>query len=132
MLTINSASNPKYADASGVGIVLDVVFEEHGETPLPFLALPDDVEEHGRELYARAAAGEFGVIAPYTPPSDEVLAVQARFHRNNLLSLSDWTQLPDVPQATKDLWATYRQALRDVTSQAGFPASITWPATPTA
>jgi hypothetical protein len=130
MLTINSASNPKYADTNGVGIVLDVVFEEHGEAPLPFLALPDDVEEHGRELYARAAAGEFGAIASYTPPSNETLAIQARLYRNNLLSLSDWTQLPDVPQATKELWGTYRQTLREVTSQAGFPTSIVWPTVP--
>lgn len=129
-MIIISASNPKYADTTGVGIVLDVVFEQYSETPLPFLALPDDVEEHGRELYVRAAAGEFGEIAPYTPPSDEILAMQARLYRNKLLLESDWTQLPDVPQATKDSWATYRQALRDIATQEGFPQSVTWPTKP--
>ena len=39
--------------------------------------------------------------------------------RNSLLISSDWTQLPDVDltQAEKTRWATYRQALRDMTEQ---------------
>jgi len=49
--------------------------------------------------------------------------------RNQLLSASDWTQLPDVPLATKDAWATYRQALRDITNQPD-PFTIQWPAQP--
>jgi len=35
---------------------------------IPFAASPDDVEAHGRDLYARAIAGEFGVVAPYVKP----------------------------------------------------------------
>ena len=53
-----------------------------------------------------------------------------RQQRNALLTASDWTQAGDVPQATKDLWATYRQALRDVPQQAGFPENVTWPQKP--
>jgi hypothetical protein len=50
--------------------------------------------------------------------------------RNDLLLESDWTQLPDVPLTTKEAWATYRQALRDITSQEGYPTSIAWPVAP--
>jgi hypothetical protein len=52
--------------------------------------------------------------------------------RNNLLGESDWTQMPDAPltEEEKTLWQTYRQALRDVTAQAGFPNDITWPTQP--
>ena len=50
-----------------------------------------------------------------------------RARRNRLLQASDWTQLPDVPLATKAAWATYRQALRDITEQPGWPTDITWP-----
>ncbi len=50
--------------------------------------------------------------------------------RNTLLAASDWTQLPDVPLATKDAWATYRQALRDITAQPGYPLNIIWPDRP--
>jgi hypothetical protein len=50
--------------------------------------------------------------------------------RNALLSETDWTQMPDTPQATKDKWAPYRQALRDVPQQPGFPENIQWPTKP--
>jgi hypothetical protein len=49
--------------------------------------------------------------------------------RWGLLVASDWTQLPDVPLATKEAWATYRQALRDVTDQPD-PFNIVWPVAP--
>tara|TARA_R110000803_G_scaffold209744_1_gene279951 strand:- start:46 stop:417 length:372 start_codon:yes stop_codon:yes gene_type:complete len=52
-----------------------------------------------------------------------------REKRNKLLTESDWTQLPDIPQATKDLWEPYRQELRDVTNQPD-PYNITWPTPP--
>jgi hypothetical protein len=58
------------------------------------------------------------------------LPMTIRQQRNALLTASDWTQAGDVPQATKDLWATYRQALRDVPQQAGFPTNVTWPQKP--
>jgi hypothetical protein len=52
-----------------------------------------------------------------------------RSQRNALLSASDWTQLPDVPLATKETWAAYRQALRDITDQSD-PFNIVWPVQP--
>ena len=54
-----------------------------------------------------------------------------REQRNNLLKDTDWTQLPDVPKATRDAYKTYRQSLRDISKQAGFPHEISWPETPT-
>jgi hypothetical protein len=49
-----------------------------------------------------------------------------------LLAESDWTQLPDVPLSAeqKTAWATYRQQLRDITAQPGFPNNINWPQKP--
>ncbi len=48
-------------------------------------------------------------------------AARNRTKRNQRLADSDWTQLPDVPLTTKDAWATYRQALRDL------PDHVNWP-----
>ena len=63
--------------------------------------------------------------------TDNTLAeTSVRAKRGKLLNASDWTQLPDVPLETKAAWAVYRQALRDVTEQPGFPADISWPGTP--
>ena len=51
-----------------------------------------------------------------------------RAERNKLLADCDWTQLPDV-SVDAAAWATYRQALRDVTGQAN-PFAIVWPEGP--
>jgi hypothetical protein len=68
------------------------------------------------------------------PPS-EAAARQAeaaggvRATRDMKLKASDWTQMPDAP-VDKQAWATYRQALRDVPAQAGFPFDVSWPVAP--
>lgn len=128
-LTIVRVTNPQWANVEHTAINVTARFAEIDED-LPFTAVPNDTEAHGREIFARASAGEFGAIDVYVPPSNERLAVDARMIRNQLLNTSDWTQLPDVPQALKSAWATYRQALRDVTAQSGFPQNITWPTQP--
>ena len=60
---------------------------------------------------------------------NEGQAASVRTDRNDKLSASDWTQVADAP-VDKAAWATYRQALRDVTQQSGFPWTITWPTQP--
>lgn len=57
-------------------------------------------------------------------------AAEVRKERDKLLVATDWTQSEDVPQATKDKWAPYRQALRDVPQQANFPEAVQWPIKP--
>lgn len=60
---------------------------------------------------------------------DEEKAGQVRAERSTKLAASDWTQLADST-ADKAAWAAYRQALRDITAQAGFPWTVDWPAQP--
>lgn len=52
--------------------------------------------------------------------------------RDKLLLDSDWTQLPDVPltEEQKTAWATYRQELRDIPQQSGYPFDVIWPTAP--
>lgn len=57
------------------------------------------------------------------------LANSARSKRNRLLTKCDWTQMTDSP-VDSSKWIAYRQALRDVPQQAGFPEVITWPVSP--
>ena len=54
---------------------------------------------------------------------------EVRSLRDMYLQESDWTQLPDVSNVDKTAWATYRQQLRDITTQAD-PFNITWPTKP--
>lgn len=55
---------------------------------------------------------------------------EVKKRRNALLQQSDWTQLPDVNLSNKDAWNKYRQDLRDITTQVGYPFNVTWPEQP--
>ena len=65
----------------------------------------------------------------YKAMKDAEQAKSVRTSRNDKLKDCDWTQIADST-ADKAAWATYRQALRDITGQAGFPWTITWPDAP--
>jgi hypothetical protein len=68
----------------------------------------------------------------YKASKDAEQAKSVRTSRDDKLKECDWTQLDDTPlsNTVKATWAIYRQALRDVTMQAGFPWTITWPDAP--
>tara|TARA_B100000925_G_C21994836_1_gene468437 strand:- start:1815 stop:2264 length:450 start_codon:yes stop_codon:yes gene_type:complete len=53
-------------------------------------------------------------------------AFSVRSRRDDLLAETDWTQLPDSP-VDASVWTTYRQQLRDVPAQPGFPWDVQWP-----
>jgi len=55
-------------------------------------------------------------------------AVAVREERDALLAATDWMGNSDVTMSSA--WTTYRQALRDITKQEGFPYSVTWPTEP--
>ena len=59
---------------------------------------------------------------------DDAQWAVVRADRDQRLADSDWTQLPDSSAVAAD-WTTYRQSLRDITSQAD-PFDITWPLKP--
>jgi hypothetical protein len=67
--------------------------------------------------------------AAYKAQKDAGQAKSVRDTRNQKLKDTDWTQVADAP-VNKAAWATHRQALRDITSQAGFPWTVNWPAQP--
>jgi hypothetical protein len=80
--------------------------------------IPFTIEEEA-EWEANQAAWDAG--------SDTRKATEVRAERSAKLAATDWTQGADTPQATKDKYAPYRQALRDVPAQAGFPNTVVWP-----
>lgn len=67
--------------------------------------------------------------ADYEALKDAEQAEAVRKQRNDLLASCDWTQLADSP-VNNLAWANYRQALRDVPVQPGFPWNVTWPTKP--
>lgn len=87
-------------------------------------------QSQGKRIVADAA-GRPMLQDPPAPTTAE-LAVQVRADRDRRLTESDWivTKSAESGVATPAAWATYRQALRDVPAQAGFPSSVTWPQKP--
>jgi hypothetical protein len=67
--------------------------------------------------------------AAYKAQKDAEQAKSVREQRNQKLKDCDWTQVLDAP-VDKDAWAAYRQALRDISAQEGFPWTINWPKEP--
>ena len=67
--------------------------------------------------------------AAYKAIKDAEQASAVRQSRSDRLAECDWTQVADAP-VDKTVWATYRQALRDITKQSGFPWDINWPTEP--
>ena len=67
--------------------------------------------------------------AAYKAMKDAEQSKNVRASRGEKLKETDWTQVADAP-VDQAVWAVYRQALRDVTAQAGFPWTITWPDAP--
>lgn len=67
--------------------------------------------------------------AAYKAMKDAEQAKSVRATRGEKLKDSDWTQVADAP-VDQAAWATYRQALRDLTAQAGFPWTVEWPTQP--
>jgi hypothetical protein len=79
---------------------------------------PDGVVHTASEQYEEYCFGK-----------DAEQGKSVRDDRNKRLADCDWTQLPDAPVDTAT-WAAYRQELRDVTAQAGFPWEVVWPEEP--
>lgn len=73
-------------------------------------------------------------IVPRTellPIEVEVEEIKVRAHRNRLLSESDWVELPSAASRIDiSEWFAYRQQLRDLPSEEGFPFTVVWPTKP--
>ena len=80
--------------------------------------------------WQRAAAADgkptLVYVAPPPPTVEQIL-----IERNARLMLTDWSQAADVPQKIQERWRPYRQALRDLPEQDGFPHDVQWPEKPT-
>ncbi|WP_256671857.1 tail fiber assembly protein [Pseudomonas sp. 18058] len=154
MMKVLSARQPRWNDVEHTSLNLLVTFEESKDTlgEMPFTASPKDPESHGRELFERATALEYGDIAE---PSDETLKNTQRMKCSGLSALASSTitklqgdlstlqdsialematdeELAQVPvvQAQLDLWRKYRVLLSRVETQAAFPRTIDWPQQP--
>lgn len=141
----------------GHAVTYDNFKQLYPNVSLPFPLLPEYVEPYGFGMFEWTSQPSHGIFEAVDeiPPQkgagdiwyqswavrsmtdEEQLAriaqewSRVRGERNRRLNLCDWTQLPDAPLTNVQTaaWAEYRQALRDITTQAD-PFNITWPQEP--
>lgn len=91
------------------------------------VAFRDGVEEINGQWFTKFSVADMDADA--VAALDAKHAELIRADRDARLANSDWTQVADAP-VDQTAWAAYRQALRDVPTQAGFPWDVTWPTEP--
>lgn len=118
----------------------DIVFEgPQATTTSPYeFSFRNGVEQIEGKWYTKYSVGPVFTdgettaaeqMTAYRAMKDAEQAKSVRASRNDKLKDCDWTQLADST-ADKTAWAAHRQALRDITAQAGFPWTVDWPAQP--
>jgi hypothetical protein len=112
----------QYSQAQGVEQINGKWYTKHILGPV----FTDTTDESGN--VTSAAANE----AAYKAAKDADQAKSVRATRDSKLAESDWRVIKATETSTTldAAWATYRQALRDVTGQDGFPWTIVWPDAP--
>jgi hypothetical protein len=132
----------KAAQMMGVEAVWCTILFKGCKNPVKFYASPNIAETpFQREMYERLKSGQFGTVKEgigewyiTIPPSQAQLEETAIAKRNQLLLESDYTEFPTTQSRLSEeenaAWSTYRQALRDLTTQEGFPWDPEWPTKP--
>jgi len=112
------------AEALGV----DVVLEGPQASPTRYqVAYRDGIEQIDGVWYTKYSVADMDADAIAAKDAEQAKSV--REQRTAKLAETDWTQLTDAP-VNSSLWATYRQALRNVPNQSGFPWEVIWPTQP--
>ena len=107
----------------------EVVLEGPQASPTRYqVAFRDGVQQIEGKWYTKYSVADLdaeGIAA-----KDAEQAKNVRQTRGDLIAKTDWTQGKDIPDNISNAWAVYRQALRDVPQQAGFPWEVQWPTQP--
>jgi len=124
--------NTSFPEQLTVGLIgdmgFDVVLEGPQAQPTRYqTAFRDGVEKIDGQWFTKYSVADMDDETKAAKDAEQ--AKSMRDQRNQKLSDSDWTQLADSPK-NKAAWATYRQALRDIPTQAGFPWEVQWPTQP--
>ena len=134
-MNYSNVMNPQWGDAEQNVINCIVDFEGIGQ--VPFAANPNDMYEHGKQIFADCAAGKYGPVAAYVPPPPSVPPAAAnKAEAERRLAATDWVNQPDVydpantPHLTnRDAFIAYRSALRAIAVNPT-EGNLEWPTEP--
>ena len=122
-ISITQVRNAKALNADYTRFDVEINHPDHGW--IPYTLDPSDTDNTvDNEALLALIGSDF---AAYVAPTTADLAADVRADRDGLLAASDVYATAD---RITDPWRTYRQALRDLPAQAGFPTNVTWPTEP--
>ena len=107
----------------------DVVLEGPQAQPTRYqVGYRDGVQQIDGQWFTKYSVADMDDDAKAAKDAEQAKSV--RSDRNQRLKDSDWSQGKDIADVVSQPWAVYRQALRDVPEQAGFPWDVKWPEQP--
>jgi hypothetical protein len=127
-IQITQARNAKSLNADSTRFDVEINHPEHGWLPYTLDPADGDMTIDNSALRALIGSDYAAYVALSDGEINAALANDVRAERNAKLAESDWRASQDVTMS--DAWRTFRQLLRDVPAQAGFPSNITWPTEP--
>ena len=129
-IEITQFRNAVSIKADNTRIDVEINHPSYGWIPYTLDMSDTDMTINNNDLLSLIGADFAAYVAPTADETNAALAAAVRADRNARLAASDWMASQDVTMS--DDWRTYRQALRDLPAQAGFPTSVTWPTAPDA
>jgi hypothetical protein len=106
-----------------------VVFEGPQAQPTRYqVAYRNGVEQIDGKWYTKYSVSDMGAEARAAKDAQQAQSV--RDTRDRLIAETDWSQGKDIADSVSAKYTTYRQALRDVPTQTGFPWDVQWPTKP--
>ena len=135
-ILITNIQNAVSLNAENTMLDLEIEHPEFGW--IPYTLHPDDTDMTVDNAQLLELIGTD--FAPYVPPTQEELdaqaAAQVRAERDHILEtevdpiVSNPLRWADMATAEQNAWSQYRTDLLNITDQAGFPHSVTWPTKP--
>jgi len=129
-IEIKQFRNAVSIKADNTRIDVEINHPDYGWIPYTLDMSDTDMTINNNDLLSLIGTDFAAYVAPTADETNTALAAAVRADRNARLAATDWMASQDVTMS--DEWRTYRQALRDVPTQSGFPNTITWPTAPDA
>jgi hypothetical protein len=128
-IEIKQFRNAVSIKADNTRIDVEINHPDYGWIPYTLDMSDTDMTINNNDLLSLIGTDFAAYVAPTADETNAALAAAVRADRNARLAATDWMANSDVTMS--DAWRTYRQALRDIPAQSGFPTNVTWPVKPT-
>ena len=135
-ITITEVRNAASLQSDNLRMDVEISHPKFGWIPYTLDPSDTDTTINNDEVMALIGTDFAPYVAPTQAELDAAAAAQVRMERNNILAtvvdpiVSNNLRWADMTAEKQAEWAAYRQALRDITDQSGFPTDITWPTKP--